>query len=133
MSHISGALRLQVKSRANGLCEYCRYDERYAMKTFECDHIIAEKHGGNTTLENLCFSCFDCNRYKGSDLCSYDEVESLIVTLYNPREMIWEKHFRLLNNRIEALTPQGRITTHLLRFNHPQQVEERALLNRMNR
>jgi 5-methylcytosine-specific restriction endonuclease McrA len=34
----------------------------------EVDHIIVEKHGGETRLENLCCACLTCNRFKGSDI-----------------------------------------------------------------
>jgi hypothetical protein len=36
----------------------------------EADHVIAEKHGGATSLENLAWACFYCNRFKSSDLAS---------------------------------------------------------------
>jgi 5-methylcytosine-specific restriction endonuclease McrA len=32
------------------------------------DHIIAVKHGGQTTLENLAYACYACNHQKGSDI-----------------------------------------------------------------
>jgi 5-methylcytosine-specific restriction endonuclease McrA len=36
------------------------------------EHIIAEKHGGTTFLENLALACPYCNRAKGTDLGSID-------------------------------------------------------------
>jgi HNH endonuclease len=38
----------------------------------EADHVIAEKHGGATSADNLAWACFYCNRFKGSDLASVD-------------------------------------------------------------
>jgi hypothetical protein len=38
----------------------------------EADDVIAEKHGGATSLENLAWACFYCNRFKGSDLASVE-------------------------------------------------------------
>ncbi len=36
----------------------------------EVDHNYAEKHGGETSEDNLCLSCWICNRLKVTDLCS---------------------------------------------------------------
>ncbi|MBX3436655.1 MAG: HNH endonuclease [Planctomycetaceae bacterium] len=49
-------------------------DERAAYFRHEPDHIIAEKHGGETTAENLALACFDCNWFKGSDIASLDPI-----------------------------------------------------------
>ncbi len=76
------------------------------MKTHEVDHVYAEKHGGDSTEANLCLSCFECNRYKGSDLCSLDTITGEIVSLYHPRRHRWTEHFRLENGVIHALTPR---------------------------
>jgi hypothetical protein len=74
MTYFPESLRQQVRERAQGNCECCLLHERYALKTHEVDHIRAEKHGGMTELENLCLSCFECNRQKGSDLSSVDPI-----------------------------------------------------------
>src|SRR5439155_7190530 len=44
-----------------GRCEYCRFPARLTRVPFQIDHIIAEKHGGRTTFENLALSWFFCN------------------------------------------------------------------------
>jgi 5-methylcytosine-specific restriction endonuclease McrA len=46
-------IQRQVIERAKNRCEYCRLHEDDASLRHEVDHIIAEKHGGATTLENL--------------------------------------------------------------------------------
>ena len=61
------ALRREVRDRAGLCCEYCRIAEGDRAIDFAIDHVIAEKHGGKTILENLCLSCYECNTYKGSD------------------------------------------------------------------
>ena len=38
----------------------------------EVDHVVAEKHGGTTVETNLAFTCWRCNRHKGTDLASID-------------------------------------------------------------
>src|SRR5579885_2087602 len=56
-------LRRQVQERAQGRCEYCLIHENDMYYPHEPDHVIAEKHGGATSLENLAWSCFYCNRF----------------------------------------------------------------------
>ena len=53
-------LRAQVRDRAGGRCEYCRiHEDEDPFFTFPIDHVIAQQHGGATTLDNLCLSCSD--------------------------------------------------------------------------
>ena len=46
-------LRRQVQERAQGRCEYCLIHESDMYYPHEADHVIAEKHGGPTSLDNL--------------------------------------------------------------------------------
>lgn len=85
MTLIPDELRRLVYDRARGRCEYCLMPERYAVKHHEIDHIRATKHAGLTSAANLCLSCFQCNRHKGSDLTSIDPVTDQIVPLFHPR------------------------------------------------
>jgi hypothetical protein len=39
---------------------------------YQADHIIADTHGGPTTARNLCWTCFHCNLYKGTNLGGID-------------------------------------------------------------
>lgn len=133
MTRIPDPLRHLIYEQAGGRCEYCLIHERYTLKIHEIDHIYAEKHGGETTDANLCLSCFDCNRYKGSDLCSFDSLSGEVVTLFHPRQHVWTDHFRLEGAVIEPLTSQGRVTVRLLRLNDPERVEERRRLIRLIR
>ena len=86
MTYISEALRRQVIERAGGCCEYCLIHQQDSLYTHEVDHVIAEKHRGETILENLCLSCLECNRAKGSDFGSFDPETEEITLLYNPRQ-----------------------------------------------
>jgi len=129
MTYISEALRQQVAKRAMGRCEYCRLHERHVYFTHEIDHIYAEKHGGKTISSNLCLACIDCNRHKGSDLCSLDSETGNIITLFHPRNDQWHDHFRLnVTGIIEPLTATGRVTERVLRFNRVDLVADRARL-----
>ncbi len=96
---------------------------------FVVDHVIAEKHGGQTASHNLCLSCYWCNSYKGSDLSSVDWAGGEeIVPLFNPRKQSWDEHFALDGAYIRPVTPTGRVTVPLLRLNAPERIEERELL-----
>jgi HNH endonuclease len=94
-------LRRQVQERAQGRCEYCLIHESDMYYPHEADHVIAEKHGGPTSLENLAWACFYCNRFKGSDLASVDPTSNKVVFLFHPREQRWNRHFRLNGGLIE--------------------------------
>jgi 5-methylcytosine-specific restriction endonuclease McrA len=69
-TYISVALRQLIRDRAQTACEYCLMPEMAVLVPHEVDHVIAEKHGGQTTKENLALACTLCNKYKGSDLAS---------------------------------------------------------------
>jgi 5-methylcytosine-specific restriction endonuclease McrA len=71
----------------------------------EADHVIAEKHGGATSLENLAWACFYCNRFNGSDFASVDPASQKIVFLFHPREQRWNRHFRSMVVLSRALLP----------------------------
>lgn len=129
MTYISDVLRAQVEERAGTRCEYCHLPAQFAYHTHEIDHIYAEKHGGTTQIDNLCLSCADCNRHKGSNLCSLDPQTGQIVALFHPRHQVWRDHFRLLETGIIApLTNYGRVTAQVLRFNRLDLTIDRARL-----
>jgi hypothetical protein len=44
--------------------------ETLALVPHETDHIIATKHGGETSSADLALCCTLCNKYKGTDLAS---------------------------------------------------------------
>jgi len=124
-ARLLASLRREVRERAGERCEYCLLAESQAVLPHEPDHLIALKHGGQTTSENLALACFDCNRFKGSDIASIDAVTGELVGLFNPRRQRWFEHFRLIGARIIPLTPTGRVTERLLRLNLPSRVEIR--------
>lgn len=133
MSYISAALRKEVIQRANDCCEYCQLSKTDHKLPFEIDHIMSEKHDGSTELFNLCYSCFDCNKAKGSDIAAADPETGLPTFLFNPRTQVWTEHFRLNRALIEPLTPEGRVTVFLLRLNSAQRLAEREILIRLKR
>jgi len=127
-THVPAAMRRQVRERAVNQCKYCLFPEEVAFAPHWIDHITAEKHGGQTELDNLALACVLCNQHKGSDLTSIDPATGEIVPLFHPRRDAWSAHFQLSGGRIEALTAIGRVTVRLLQFNAVERVQERALL-----
>ncbi len=125
MTPIPAALRRRIQERAGGRCEYCLLAEEDAYFSHEVDHIIAEKHNGETTFENLAWACFDCNRFKGSDLSSLDPVTKELTPLFNPRIDIWLENFQTSHGLIKATTSIGAVTEKLLKLNLPARVEIR--------
>ncbi len=121
-------LRIQVRERAQGRCEYCLLPDDMVLLSHEADHIIAEQHGGLTEIENLAWSCFACNHYKGPNISSIDPETGKIVPLFHPRTQRWNRHFRLMGAIIQPLTGPGRATVRLLVFNAPIRVDERRAI-----
>lgn len=122
------ALRRSVRQRAGERCEYCLVPERLTLANHWIDHVIADKHGGQTEDGNLALSCVLCNQHKGTDLASLDPDTGLLTALFHPRRDRWADHFRLDGTRIEPLTATGRVTVRLLKLNHADRLTERAAI-----
>jgi len=125
---ISDAQRRRVSQRANGRCEYCLLHQEHSVKKHEPDHIIPRKHGGPDSDDNLAWSCFLCNRSKGSEVAAYDTETGQLVPLFNPQKQIWQEHFSMKMGEIIAHTAVGRVTILVLQLNRPRRVEARRLL-----
>ncbi len=125
MTYIPTALRREVIERAGNRCEYCLIHAGVAFFPHEVDHVIAEKHGGATDIENLALACWRCNRHKGSDLTSFDPETQEMSPLFNPRTQVWTEHFAHERERLVGLTPEGRTTVNLLRLNSEERLSER--------
>lgn len=130
-THIPAALRREVIERANNCCEYCRLSQSDNFFTFHVDHVISEKHNGETKSDNLCFSCPTCNIRKGSDIAGADSKTGNPTFLYNPRTQKWDEHFELDKGYIVGITPEGRLTVQLLCFNDIERVAERVELMKL--
>jgi hypothetical protein len=121
-------LRREVRQRAGQNCEHCLLHEDDALLPHEPDHIIAVKHGGATSAGNLAWTCFLCNRAKGSDVASIDPQTGEVVQLYSPRRDVWAEHFSLDDTGAILGQSPGRATVSLLKFNRPEQIEIRQIL-----
>ncbi|MFO7678839.1 MAG: HNH endonuclease signature motif containing protein [Chloroflexota bacterium] len=128
MSYVSTDLRRLVIERANNCCEYCLFPQSASLLTFEMEHIISEKHGGQTEDNNLALACPYCNRGKGSDLGSLDTITGFLTPFFNPRTQNWQEHFYLDGTNIVPLTAEGRVTASILQLNEPDRLQERQQL-----
>ena len=127
-SYIHAELRRLVEIRAHKICEYCLIHENDTYLGCQIDHIISEKHGGLTEVENLCYACTICNRAKGSDIGSVVPGNSLFTRFYNPRKDNWLDNFMHNGALIESKTAIGEVTSIILGFNTPERLLERETL-----
>ena len=127
-SYVPAHLRRLVSSRAEELCEYCLIHEDDTFLGCQIEHIISEKHGGQTVEANLALACVFCNRFKGTDISTLSPATGQLCRLYDPRTDRWTEHFRLTGAHIVGLTEIGKATASLLGFNHPDRLLERDAL-----
>jgi HNH endonuclease len=117
-----------VWERARNRCEYCQLHQNESRLTFEIDHIISRKHGGQTISGNLALSCFYCNSFKGSNIAGKDPKSRQLTPLFNPRRHKWLRHFRWHGPVIIGRTAIGRTTIAVLNINQAEAVAIRAAL-----
>ena len=123
---ISNEQRRLVRERAGNCCEYCRLSQTGQLVRFQIDHIIAIKHGGTDTDENLCLACYECNIYKGSNVAALDPLTRDATKLYDPRQQKWDDHFKIsADATLSGLTAEGRATIIVLRMNDEERVKDR--------
>jgi len=122
MSSVDITLRRLVGARASERCEYCRLPLEFDDSPASVDHIIARKHHGPTTAENLAFACFHCNNFKGDNIAGLDPIDSSLTRLFNPRIDCWSDHFRFNRGEIIPLTAVGRTTLYVVNMNAPVRV-----------
>jgi len=129
---MSAALRLTVRKRANGRCEYCRLPDLVPhLMRFHLEHIRARRHGGSSSLNNLAWACARCNERKGTNLSGVDPDTNRTVRLFNPRRDTWTRHFVWEGLRIRGLTAAGRATAWLLEFNSDERLKLRQGLRKL--
>lgn len=122
------SLRDQVRRRAANRCEYCQLAEAHTLLPHEWDHIRAQKHRGETSMENLCLACAYCNGAKGPNVAGYDPKSGRLTSLFNPRKQDWTEHFQWDGPVLLGKTGCGRTTIEVLKINAPERVEHRRLL-----
>ena len=119
-----------IRQRALYRCEYCLLPEAAFPLPFQIDHVVAEKHGGQTVESNLALACAHCNAHKGPNIAGFDEVTKQVVQLFHPRMDIWEEHFRISGAVIQGRTAVGRVTVAVLAMNDADRLLIRTALMR---
>jgi len=125
------ARRERVRSRARGICEYCRSQERFATQSFSVEHIIPLQAGGGEGLDNLALACQGCNNHKYTKTEGVDPVTGQVVPLFHPRRDKWRDHFIWSHDftRVVGLTGTGRATAEVLQLNRPRLINLRRALS----
>lgn len=70
---------------------------------------------------------------KGPNIATLEVQTGALTSLFTPRTDRWSEHFRLDGAVIAPLTPVGRGTAMLLRFNDEQRIALRAELMQQGR
>ena len=123
---ITQAQRETIRETAGNCCEYCRVAQADRLSRFQIDHIIPIKHGGRDDTDNLCLACLKCNGYKGPNVAALDPATGEATKLYNPRQQIWDDHFRIdSDGTLTGLSPEGRATIMVLRINDESRIKQR--------
>jgi hypothetical protein len=132
-SRVTAQQKKAVAERANGCCEYCRSQARFAIQPFSIEHIIARSQGGETVMDNLALSCQGCNNHKYNKTEGRDPVSGDLVPLYHPRNQQWSDHFAWNEDfsLIIGLTATGRATVETLQINREGVVNLRRVLYTM--
>jgi hypothetical protein len=119
-----------VYERAQGCCEYCRSQARFALHSFAIEHIFPCSLGGNNAPDNLALSCQGCNSHKYTKTKGFDPVSSQTVPLFHPRQHEWSVHFAWNHDytMIIGLTQIGRATIATLKLNREEVVNFRRVL-----
>jgi len=127
---MDAATRQLVRTRADDRCEYCHLPQAAApFLTFHIEHVQAQQHVEDDSLENLALACPDCNRHKGPNLTTIDPQTRLIVRLFHPRQDVWDAHFEYRGAILVGRTLVGEATIRLLQMNTVERVEMRAELH----
>ncbi len=127
---VTAAQRRTVIERANGCCEYCQSQARFATQSFAVEHIRPRYVGGKTKLDNLALSCFGCNSHKHTKTSALDPQTGGTVPLFHPRQQHWLQHFTWDESftQIMGQTATGRATVETLKLNRPELVNLRRVL-----
>lgn len=126
---MDGPTREFVRSRAAGLCEYCRIPQRFFAQLFQIEHVVALSHGGADDVGNAALACRRCNLHKGPNLSGIDPLTGELTPLFHPRSNVWAHHFcQLESGELVGLTEIGRTTIRVLAMNSLRRVELRRAI-----
>jgi hypothetical protein len=92
------------------------------------EHVVPVAAGGETTEDNLAFSCFACNRRKWDRRSGRDPAAGGEHRLFNPRTDLWNEHFSWSRDGLSIMgrSPTGRATVVMLDMNRERLRQIRA-------
>ncbi len=124
------SVRILVRERTGGCCEYCKAPARFSPAPFSIEHIIARIQGGSDALDNLALACQGCNNYKYTHYEWTDPLNGDVVLLFHPREQNWKDHFEWdeTYTLIVPITDTGRATLERLKLNREELIDLRRVL-----
>ena len=117
-----------VRRRAKNFCEYCLLHQCYDLLPHHVDHVIARKHQGSNTEDNLALACVNCSLAKGPNIAGRDARTGKLSPLFDPRVHVWNEHFRWRGPLVIGRTIIGRATVAVLNMNRPDRVALRRML-----
>ena len=118
--YLPNALRQRLVTVDDHRCAYCHTPQANSGSPMVVDHLCPLSRGGETTFDNLCFACYRCNLFKGSQVEAIDPLSGEMTPLYHARSDRWSEHFAWdeASLRIFGLTPVGRATVTALNMNN---------------
>jgi len=93
------------------------------------DHVIPQKAGGPSDIDNLALACYRCNEFKGARMDAQDPQSGARTPLFNPCNQDWHEHFEWSTDclRIIGQTATGRATVEALHLNNDWLVHARRI------
>lgn len=70
-------------------------------------------------MDNLALACVSCSLRKAARTEAIDPESGATVPLFNPRDQVWEQHFRWAGVTVAGRTATGRATVEALAMNRP--------------
>jgi hypothetical protein len=118
--YLSTALRQRLVEADDHRCAYCHTSQANSGSPMVVDHLLPLSKGGATAFENLCFACYRCNLFKGSQVEAVDPLSGDMSPLFHARRDYWSDHFSWdeAGLRILGLTAIGRATVTALNMNN---------------
>ncbi len=100
--NVSKRTRFKVFDRDDYTCRYCGKTPADRV-TLEVDHVIPTSKGGDSSMENLVTSCFDCNRGKSDLTIGGNHEEPANVAMRRIQEIKESKRLIAEKKRAEKL------------------------------
>ncbi|MFZ2360322.1 MAG: HNH endonuclease signature motif containing protein [Anaerolineae bacterium] len=125
---VAAEVRDLVAQRAGFRCSYCQSPQSVGVPMV-LDHTIPLAAGGDSTVDNLCLSCYRCNEFKGARLQAPDPQTGEMIRLFNPCREQWRDHFAWAEEGrfIVGRSACGRATIQALRLNDDRLVRARQI------